>query len=106
MPGYKFLLSKCKEWKSTQMSVSSAVYIASEYCSPDKAADGDFLFLTLPVFLHSLWFVNCAVFISLIELLHVSVLSASLQGLLSWVCSGRNDSLSTKTTWLLEFLEA
>lgn len=91
--------------KSTQMSISSSVYIAIEYCSPDKAADGDFLFLTLPVFLHSLWFVNCVVFISHIEFLYVSVLSASLQGLQSWVCPSRKDSLSTKTTQLLEFSE-
>lgn len=78
------------------MSTLSTVYIASEYCSPNKAADGDFLFLTLCVFVHSLWLVNCIIFISLIELLHVSMLSASLQGLLSWVCSNRNDSLALK----------
>lgn len=55
-----------------------------------------FYIACLTLFIHSLWFVNCVVFISLIELLHVSVLSASLQGLLSWVFSNRNDSLARK----------
>lgn len=45
--------------KTTQMSTLPTVCLASEYCSPTKAADGAFLFLMLHVFVQSLVCVLC-----------------------------------------------
>lgn len=90
-------MKTAQRMKNTQMSILSTVCMASECCSPNKSADGDVLFLMLGVFVQSLQFVSCVVFISCTKLFSafgaVSFApgATSVQGL---AC--RNDSLALK----------
>lgn len=82
--------------KTTQMPTLSAACIASEYCSPNKAASGDFVFLTLRAFVHSLRFVPCVVFTSLIKHFHAFNAISLGSGAAVLVLASRNDSLALK----------
>lgn len=77
-------MKTAQRMKNTQMSTFCTECIASEYSSPNKAADGDFLFLMLHVLVQSLRFVSCVILFHSLSTSRISVLSASLQGLLFW----------------------
>lgn len=83
--------------KNTQMSVFSiCVCIASEYCSPAKAADDAFLLLRSRVFVNSPCFVSCVIFISLIKLLCVFNTVSSTAGVTVVGLACGSDSLALK----------